>query len=299
MKKVSERIKEFIEYHINGDGECNSVVLKEWADQNKLSFLQRFELCYWFSVTYCVLSAIVLFKDENLYKNSAELKKNIIFQSDRKYIKMEQRFEKTIKFFIDHLKKPYMFLNKVLKNGKLDLKKAVCECEKWSQFGRFSSFLFLEAFSWVAQLPVINTSIDWKKGNTATSGLLNVFGYDKEADIFDRTGKLFLSYMDLDNLLNKLINKINEKRGISDVTCVETSLCAYRKHYKGSRYNGYYLDRMLEELHKYKKIFPDIVKELFFIRKLKFNHNYLGELNGWKGIRKDLKKLYVLKGVMN
>ena len=38
--------------------------------------------------------------------------------------------EKTIKFFIDHLKKPYIFLNKVLKNGKLDLKKAVCECEK-------------------------------------------------------------------------------------------------------------------------------------------------------------------------
>jgi hypothetical protein len=299
LKNVEKRLSEFIAYHKNGDGECNSVVLKGWADQKKLTTLQRFELCYWFSVTYCVLSAIVLYKNRLDHKNLEGLKNKIIFQSDRKYVKMENRFEKVISFYLNNLKNPYTFLNKVIKNGKMDIEKAVNECTRWPLFGRFSSFLFLEAFSWLTSLPVINSSIDWKKGDTATSGLLNVFGYDKEADEFDKKNTLYLSYKNLNDLLKKLINEIRKNGGITDITCIETTLCAYRKHYKGTRYNGYYLDRMLEELNKMKTFYPAEVKELFSIRKEKFNQKYLGELNGWTSIRKDLKKLYKIKGLMN
>ena len=78
-------------------------------------------------------------------------------------------------------------------------------------------------------------------------------------------------------------------------TKLETSLCAYRKFYKGTRYNGYYLDRMLEELVYFKRNYPEydkITDELYDIRSKCFQHDYLGEYHGWFGVRKELKKLY-------
>jgi len=75
-------------------------------------------------------------------------------------------------------------------------------------------------------------------------------------------------------------------------------LCAYRKFFKGSRYNGYYLDRMLEEVIYMKKYYPNVSEQIFEIRKRNFDKKYLGELNGWNGIRKECKKLYRDYGVI-
>lgn len=33
MKDRKQRMIEFVNYHIHGDGECNNVVLKAWADK--------------------------------------------------------------------------------------------------------------------------------------------------------------------------------------------------------------------------------------------------------------------------
>lgn len=302
MKSIKERMDEFVLYHINGDGECNTIVLVEWAKRHGLNIQERFELAYFFSITYAVESAIVLFNDrecalEHITEWSENNKRKIIFQSDRKYMKMKDSFEKCLEWFRKH-RSVYAFLDKVQKNGVIDLDIAIKHIESWHMFGRFSAFLFLEMFVNLAGAKIENTTIEWKNGNTATSGLLNLFGYDEAARLFDKSGVLLLSSAKMDEYLDLIIQKIEEAGGSANVTEIETSLCAYRKFYKGSRYNGYYLDRMLEEINSMRADFPEVINEVLDIRRKKFDARYLGEVGGWKGIRTRLKKAYKEAGIV-
>ena len=301
MKTKDERMTEFVIYHMNGDGECNNVVLKEWAKRRNLNMQDRYDLAILFSITYCVQSAIILFEEQKknggLYKNQiSNLKPHILFQSDRKYMKMKDNFERAVEDYQNNHKLVDDFLYKTKENGVINLKKAIKYVSSWVMYGRFASFLFLETFVELTGIDIENTTIDWKNGDTATSGLLNVFGYDDEANNFDKTGRLPFNTISMDKMLYMVINKTEQMGGDSNVTKLETSLCAYRKFYKGSRYNGFYLDRMLEEIYLMEREYPKISRELIEIRNKCFDSKYLGEIGGWRGIRKELKKYYINTG---
>ena len=304
MKSVPERIKEFVIYHKTGDGECNGVLLKAWADKNKLNKQERFDLAYFYSLSYCIPSAILLLqRKEEITKDpkafAAKHQKDLIFQSDRRYVKCNNAFEKMLIDYTANIRAD-KFTQSVVKAGQLDFEKAMKEVGKWYFFGRFGCFLFIETLGRLNGYKVSTGSIVWKDGDTATSGLMNLFGLDKSADYFDKTGKIppNLSQEKLDQLLHKVQAAIRKTGGVESIAEVETSLCAYRKFYKGSRYNGYYLDRQLEELNHYKGISytKDITKELFALRRMLFNAKYLGEIGGWKGVRKECKTLYKRTG---
>lgn len=302
MKDRAQRMQEFVEYHIHGDGECNNVVLKQWVNEKKLTLQERYIMAFLFSVTYCVESAIILFEKQRneggLYiPQLKELKQHIVFQSDRKYMKMKDNFERTIDDFKNHDDVTY-FLRMVSDGDLIDLKKAIKYVSTWVMYGRFASFLFLETFVELTDFNIENTTIEWKKGDTATSGLLNLFTYDNHADVFDKTGKLYISEHQLDRMLFETQKHIAKAGGATNVTEVETSLCAYRKLYKGTRYNGFYLDRMLEEIYSMSGEYPEISQDLIRIRKMKIDHKYLGEVGGWRGIRKNMKKLYKNTGII-
>lgn len=302
MKAVPKRIEEFCIYHRDGDGECNNVVLKAWSDKHCKTMQEKYELAYFFAITYCVASSIVLFQEKKQVLSNtkawiAENKQFLVFQSDRKYVRMRDSFEKCLVSFKngDNVDQ---FLSKVTDGKTIILSKAIPYVSSWTMFGRFSAFLFLETFVELTGIPIENTTIEWKKGNTATSGLLNLFGYDEAANHFDKTGRLLLSSEKMDELLKVLITQIARTGGNTNVTEIETSLCAYRKFYKASRYNGYYLDRMLEEINSMKDKFPAICKELTNIRRANFDAKYLGEVSGWNGVRKQMKKVYINTGIV-
>lgn len=299
---MTKRTDEFVNYHITGDGECNSIVLAEWANAHNLTAQERYELAYFFAITYCVGSAIYIFlnkKDVGKAPRAwAEQNKDkIIFQSDRKYIRMKDSFARCLLAFADYCDVDD-FLKKVKTGDKLDFAKAIPYVSSWVLFGRFSAFLFLEMFIYLYPMEFTEVSIEWKKGNTATSGLLNVFGLDKEADMFDKTGKLWRDTNQLDFMLSALKIQIAAEHGNTNVTTIETSLCAYRKFFKQSRYNGFYLDRMLEEIHAMEKDHAQICAELCQIRARCFQPKYLGELGGWRGVRKEMKKSYMQTGMI-
>lgn len=302
MKSVGERIEEFCAYHRDGDGECNNVVLKAWAEKHCCNLRERYELAYFFAVTYCCESAIVLFLNKNaVFEDlSGWIEKNkssLVFQSDRKYIRMKDSFARCLRGFREG-DTVEQFLSKVQENGAIILKKAVPYVCSWEMFGRFSAYLFLETFIALTGLPAENEKMDWKKNTTATSGILNVFGLDSAADAWDRTHKLPLSTEQLDKMLQILQEAVAKSGGSGNVTELETSLCAYRKFYKGSRYNGYYLDRMLDEINAMRKDYPEISQELSAIRKENFSPTYLGEISGWSGIRPQMKKMYKETGIV-
>lgn len=301
MKNRIQRMAEFLPYHMNGDGECNTKVLKVWADRHCKTIQDRYELCFFFSVTYCVFSAIVMYLNRKSFFDdcddfSDEYKEKLIFQSDRKYIRMKDNFKKANICFVSKNRDANVFLNKVCKDGKIVIKDAVDEIYHWDLFGRFSAFLFLEAFIGITGIGFENYTIDWKNGDTATSGLLNLYCFDEYANEFDRSGKLMLKKSFLDKLFNNLIEEVRLFGGSESVLELETSLCAYRKFYKGSRYNGFYLDRMLEEMYMYKDKYNDVFCELLKIREELFDKIYLGEISGWNCIRSEMKKAYLKYG---
>lgn len=303
MKTAEERMREFLQYHKNGDGECNTVILCKWADRHGLKFQQRYELAFYFSITYSVISAIVLLEHQEEMLSDIDgwverNKSNIIFQSDRKYMRMKDSFQRTLHFWNKNLRDGKAFVQSVYSGDRISLGKAVNTVEKWEMFGRFSAFLFLEMFINLTKLPAENTTIVWKDGNTATSGLLNLFGYDDAATKFDKTKRLLIQPKQMDKMLAYTIDRIRRYGGSTNVTEIETSLCAYRKFYKGSRYNGYYLDRMLEEINATKERYPEITAEVLEMRREAFQHKYLGEISGWNKIRPRQKKLYRETGII-
>lgn len=300
-------MKEYVDYHINGDADCNTVLMRKWADNNKLSLQQRFDLSYFFAITYCIPSGILMLKEKeeilkDIDKWAIENKEIIIFQSDRKYVRLQDHFNKCIRFYKDNLKDVESFLQGITINNTILIEKALKKVQKWYFFGRFASYLFLETFTALTDYKIENTTIDWKHGDTATSGLMNLFGYDKSANYFDKNNRIppNLTCEKLDSFLYKTLWEIKNKGGDNNVTGVETSLCAYRKFYKGSRYNGFYLDRQLEEILTTMKNpkYKNLDEELLALRKELFNHKYLGELNNWSGIRKEAKTLYRDKRIM-
>ena len=298
MKLVPQRISEYVRYHINGDCQCNGQVLSEYCSNHKIQKGDKIMIAYFYSITYSVPTAIYLYQRKNKIFENIDLwvdnnQNKLIFQSDRKYMKYQGRFKVLLKQF-EQLNFDFIM------GEKIDIEQALQKVQGWKQFGRFASFLFVETFITMENLGYINTNtIDWEKGDTATSGIMNVFGYDKSADYFDKNNKLPSSVKTetLDKMLQILQKRIAKLNGDNNVTKVETSLCAYRKHYKGTRYNGYYLDRQLQEIYYYLQIGERaMAKELFSIRLKLFNRKHLGEVCGWKGIRNELKKEYLRTG---
>ena len=99
----------------------------------------------------------------------------------------------------------------------------------WFFFGRYASFLFLEVYmncfkpNWVD-----NLRFNWEKDENYTKGAVHIIGSE------DR-GRL-------DEFL------VRSKRDTQDnAFAIETSLCAVEKFNKGTRWDGYYTERMLKE----------------------------------------------------
>lgn len=305
MSKLDKRMSEFVKYHNDGDGECNGILLKAWADLKNLGDSDRFNLSFFYATVYNIPSAVFMLSEEDGIKADPTLwcarnKGKLIFQSDRRYMRCRNSLEKTLKAFSGRIADGIGYIRRNAHDGKIDTSAALSEAQGWPNYGRFGSYLFVETLTYALGLESANRpKFDIANGATATSGIMNVFGNDDDADLFDRTKRLARPEKELQRQLEEICARIEESGGNADLSCVETSLCAYRKFFKGSRYNGYYLDRQLEELYAYPRINPDsvgYVNELFELRERLFDKKYLGEFGGWEGVRPSMKKHYLRTG---
>jgi hypothetical protein len=98
----------------------------------------------------------------------------------------------------------------------------------------------------------------------------------------------------------KLLDTISEdlvlymkRSGVEvSIETAETSLCDFNSLKKGKYYSGIDIDHMQEDLLKVPSIYTDLA---FEARKKLIPNEYLGELNGWVGVRKEKKKEYVIQ----
>lgn len=307
------RLKKFVEYQ-HEVPETHYRFIGEYIKKFVGDKDEAVRLCWYLSCTYNEITACFLHEKENLLlKNTNKFwkkyKPKLVFNSSRMYAKSMDWFPELIgQFEIETKERPYKWLKHFCKgdNSREMLYKRL---EKLKYTGRFSIELFVECVIYLQDffdVEIIETveQLDWCECSNMTSALLNILYLDEEANVFDKTGKLDKSF---NPLLSDMVREIQKEiqttypdQSVDDIVYFMGKLCSFRNLFKGSRYAGFHHDRELEAIKHYEQHFPKkqyLWDKMYELRLELFNHKYLGELNGWNGIRKDRKKLFLSRGL--
>jgi hypothetical protein len=319
---VDYRLKKFIEYQ-HAVPPVHQKILVEYAESNKLSNDSMVLIAWLMSNTYHELTSLLIF-EEIKYNNafSANFKdwwhKNqhrLIFGSAKKYIKMNDRILGIIEFFQKtYGYTPYTFLSNALSKEtdakrRYELVKVInLTCKN---HGRFSEDLFLEILMLFQKNNGLDLNIqadekfDWEHCANLTSAVFNLMYKDNLAEKFDKGEMTKQELQEWNEDLVEFVKMIEEaiektyKQKV-DIPLFITKLCSFRNLFKNARYGGYHHDRQLEYIIEYSRTWPEkraLWKTIIDMRYKKFSHHLLGELNGWRGIRKERKKLWTTKGL--
>lgn len=291
-------------YHIAmqncGDIDPSYPALEYIADRFELNLEQRYWLAFLYQSTYCTPSVFYIwneFPDYNLV-NSQRLskwwnccKQNVYFQKDRAKVK---NFDMLVPMFESYRnivgENQNDFFTEQIHglNPKEAYKKLYSVCGKVFYIGRFALFLWLENIHRLTKLNIHPTDLDLPNASTCRDGLLIALKR------FELVGKNLTKqqYNELNHELDKIVEELSSEYNLPcDYWKVETSLCAYRKLYKNppTRYLGYYIDRMQFEIQWQEERVPHGVdwEVLWQFREEFFDWNFLGEKQGWSGIRKE------------
>lgn len=309
-RSTKKRLREFIWYHLNGDGDCNGQVLRAYSEMKGLNAQQKFDLAYFYATTYCCASAIFLLqKQDDIKKDPSAFadryKGKLVFQSDRKYVRMRDTFKKMLTEWSELIRhEREQFDRKTdVNTGTINTGAALHSVQEWYFFSRFSAYLFVETYCDILKIAASHASgLDYE-GDSMTfgGGLCYVFGKDIEAKYIQKNHKLPFSTDLFEQMIHGLQQQVKKAGGDDSLVKLETSLCAYEKFFKGTRYNGYYADRQLDEIDKLhgNPEMQEACRDVLMAREIAVPDIYLGEKHGWKGIRTELKKSYQQTNCIN
>ena len=227
MSNIHEKRKvEFLWYHKNGDGDCNGQVLREYAEKKRLNQQDCFDLAYFYATTYCCASAVFLLENRERIKHNCkafadEYKNKLIFQSDRKYVKMRDTFYRMLDFWQKKLQMAAKgFRCRYVQQKTLNTAKAVSACEKWYYFRRFSAYLFVETYCDILGLTATReTGMQYEGDNmTFIGGLLYVYGMDADAKFVHDNRKMPMDGATIDCLISDLQESVKAAGGDDNLT---------------------------------------------------------------------------------
>ena len=265
-----------------------------------------------YSACYCMGTACILERELD-YKTLTQkrleqfwrvYKKDLIFQSDRRYIKNMNQFNDIAWEFISRSnREPWKYISQFITDDPYETyHKLYKEVSSWRFYGRFGTILFLYNLHKLMGVELDYNEYDWKTGKTTTAALFNAFYFDERAEQFEKDSKLIGDELTwLDDKLFRLIKALKNKYPDKDWTLmgVTSDLCSYRKLFKQSRYLGYYVDRQQEEITWLQERWPQYPKlwnNIWKWRQKYIDNEYLGEKNDYVGVQKDRMKAWVLKG---
>lgn len=206
---------EYIAYHKQGDAGVEERMIASLCRHFELSGWDAFRLIYFYTMTYHIPSAL-----DMLIDGQRDMKE-LHFRTDRRYVRCNGAYPRLLEE-LSHDK--YESLLKVKTTQE-----AYDIVRKWYFFGRYAAFLFLEVYMNVFTPQwEDNVRYGWEEGENYTLGAISLTRSNERATL-DK----FLSQAKIDTRDNAF--------------AIETSLCAVAKMDKGTRWNGYYTERMLEE----------------------------------------------------
>lgn len=313
------RLKKFVEYQHEVPSIHYRVMgnyITQWISDKDDAVM----MCWYMSVTYNEITCMLLQelldwrnlspKTVKEYCNRfwEETKTFLDFGSSRKYAKNMDWFPTLMESFIRTThRRPYAWLRSLIKGDSVENYRQVFKAISTVPYtGRFAADLFMESILYLGDYLGIEltepSKLDWKKCSNLTSGLLNIFYFDEEANSYDKTGKLEVSEAFLTKKLNRVQREIekvypNQK---NDINLFIGKICSFRNLFKAARYGGFHHDRELGVLREYERILPEfqyLWDKAFELRKGMFDERFLGELHDWDGIRPERKKLWLRKGL--
>lgn len=221
--------EEYIRYHNRGDAGVEERMIASLAHSLRLNKWDSFRLIYFYTMTYHIPSALAM-----LIEGERDIKK-LQFRTDRRYVRCNGAYDRLLRE-----------LNEGMLDALMSVKttsQAYSVVSSWFFFGRYAAFLFLEVYmnvfkpKWTDDL-----RFNWEPKENYTLGAISIARSKERAE--------------LDKFLNQA--KIDTR---DNAFAIETSLCAVAKFNKGTRWDGYYTERMLEEADKskYKKLIYSLV----------------------------------------
>lgn len=208
---------DYISYHRQGDAGAEERMIASLCSHFRLSEWDAFRLIYFYTMTYHIPSAL-----DMLLRGERDMRK-LHFRTDRRYVRCNGAYDRLLAG---------------LTTDKLDrlrsassTSEAYREVRTWFFFGRYAAYLFLEVFmnvfpltkSWTDDL-----APDWEPDENYTKGAISIVRSNAKT------------------ALDKFLAEAKRDAG-DNVFALETSLCAVEKFNKGTRWNGYYTERMLTE----------------------------------------------------
>lgn len=222
---------EYIAYHKQGDAGVEERMIASLCRHYGLNDWDAFRLIYYYTMTYHIPSAL------DMLLEGVRDKSRLQFRTDRRYVRCHGAFERLLKELTPDKAERL--------RGCKDTLTAYHEVSGWFFFGRYAAYLFLEVYCNVFH-PDWNDNLipDWEPDENYTKGAILITRSNETA------------------ALNKFISQA-KKDAQDNVFALETSLCAVEKFRKGTRWNGYYTERMLKEADssdKYGAIIYKLVK---------------------------------------
>lgn len=277
-------------------------------------------MCWYMSATYNEVTCVLLqelFDWKRLTPKTVgeycrrfweETKPVLDFGSSRRYAKNMDWFPALMETFIRATRcKPYSWLKRLVKGDPVgDYKRVFSAVSSLPYTGRFAADLFMESILYLSEYLSVELTepslLNWKKCSNLTSGLLNIFYLDEEANLYDKTGRLPVSeefLTDRLEVVQKAIERAYPEQD-NDINLFVGKICSFRNLFKSARYGGFHHDRELGVLRGYEKVLPEFQRlwdRVFYIRRSMFDDRFLGEVHGWDGIRPERKKLWLRKGL--
>lgn len=222
--------EEYIAYHKQGDAGVEERMIASLCRHFALSGWDSFRLIYFYTMTYHIPSALAMLID-----GEREMK-HLHFRTDRRYVRCNGAYPRLLK---ELTRDKYDQLLAVKTTQE-----AYDTVKRWYFFGRYAAYLFLEVYCNVFSPQwEDNVAYGWEPDENYTKGAISVTRSNERVEL-DK----FLSQAKIDTRDNAF--------------AIETSLCAVAKFDKGTRWNGFYTERMLEEAKgtKYESIIYQLVK---------------------------------------
>lgn len=301
------RLEKFVEYQ-HEVPYVDSPLLGRYAVQEALTPSRAVKLCWLDSVTYNEVTAVLLLEMLQSMRASdiwEKYREKLVFNSSRRYVRNNNQFTTIMDSFYAKTKgNPFKWVKSREQKLGCDTYRSLTRAvEQISYTGRFASDLFLEALYSIKDYIGLNIEQDerlvWSECSNLTTGIFNIFYEDEKAELFDH--KCGLTASDHKFLSERLLDIQQAIRSTypqqdSRIIAFVGKICSFRNLFKGARYAGFHHDRQLETLRHYEAVFPEyqyLWDKFYALRKDMFSHRFLGELNGWDGIRKERKRLWL------
>lgn len=251
--------------------------------------LEKIWLAGCYAATHCIPTAYIIWQQwrpgfvefEEILKWIVKNKKGLPVRPERKSIYIPGHFARCVVDFSEYstvLEKKYkkMTYDDIWEDSISSVK----------YYARYMAIKYIEILRNMLNMP-------WEMPDIRPKGawsprLMLSFLYPEKAEILNSKKETEEVLLTGTETSLKAVAEL-KKRGVElSLFDVQVLLCEYREIINGGFYSGASLDEEIEYIDKAEEFFPGKFEEIFKARRKIFDNRFLGEMNSWHGIRREL-----------